>query len=173
MEALQKIIVLCLIFGAGVLVGMQFYNPVITQPGFISEEPVGPDDGGTVDEPVCCDTPDVPPATIPDEPVACTMDAKICPDGSAVGRIGPDCEFAACPSEEPNVNDADSETVVCTPESKQVAACYELYAPVCGLVAVQCITAPCDPVPQTFSNDCFACAQDNVISYTHGACEIE
>lgn len=29
--------------------------------------------------------------------VACTMEAKICPDGSAVGRIGPNCEFAACP----------------------------------------------------------------------------
>ncbi|MFV8755282.1 hypothetical protein ACNOYE_32430 [Nannocystaceae bacterium ST9] len=28
---------------------------------------------------------------------ACTRDAKICPDGSAVGRGGPDCEFAACP----------------------------------------------------------------------------
>jgi hypothetical protein len=30
--------------------------------------------------------------------VACTMDAKICPDGSAVGREGPNCEFAACPN---------------------------------------------------------------------------
>ncbi len=30
-------------------------------------------------------------------PVACTMDAKICPDGSAVGRVGPNCEFAPCP----------------------------------------------------------------------------
>lgn len=29
--------------------------------------------------------------------VACTMDAKICPDGSAVGRQGPNCEFAPCP----------------------------------------------------------------------------
>jgi len=29
--------------------------------------------------------------------VACTMEAKICPDGSAVGRQGPNCEFAACP----------------------------------------------------------------------------
>lgn len=28
---------------------------------------------------------------------ACAADAKICPDGSAVGRIGPDCEFAPCP----------------------------------------------------------------------------
>lgn len=27
---------------------------------------------------------------------ACTQEAKICPDGSAVGRTGPNCEFAAC-----------------------------------------------------------------------------
>jgi len=35
-----------------------------------------------------------------DEPTACTADAKLCPDGSAVGRVGPDCEFAKCPGEE-------------------------------------------------------------------------
>jgi hypothetical protein len=29
--------------------------------------------------------------------VACTMDAKLCPDGSTVGRVGPDCHFAPCP----------------------------------------------------------------------------
>lgn len=29
---------------------------------------------------------------------ACTQEAKLCPDGSAVGRSGPNCEFAACPS---------------------------------------------------------------------------
>ena len=29
--------------------------------------------------------------------VACTMEAKICPDGTSVGRSGPNCEFAACP----------------------------------------------------------------------------
>ena len=29
---------------------------------------------------------------------ACTMEAKLCPDGSAVGRSGPSCEFAECPS---------------------------------------------------------------------------
>ncbi len=28
--------------------------------------------------------------------VACTMEAKLCPDGSYVGRIGPNCEFAPC-----------------------------------------------------------------------------
>jgi hypothetical protein len=29
--------------------------------------------------------------------VACTQEAKICPDGSTVGRVGPNCEFASCP----------------------------------------------------------------------------
>lgn len=32
------------------------------------------------------------------QPVACTMDAKQCPDGSWVGRTGPDCQFV-CPGE--------------------------------------------------------------------------
>jgi len=31
--------------------------------------------------------------------IACTAEAKLCPDGSAVGRTGPDCEFAACTDE--------------------------------------------------------------------------
>ncbi|MEZ4200665.1 MAG: hypothetical protein R3B69_03745 [Candidatus Paceibacterota bacterium] len=31
--------------------------------------------------------------------VACTEEAKQCSDGSFVGRTGPNCEFAACPSE--------------------------------------------------------------------------
>ena len=30
-------------------------------------------------------------------PQACTEEAKVCPDGSAVGRTGPNCEFAPCP----------------------------------------------------------------------------
>jgi len=34
----------------------------------------------------------------PEEPVACTLDARICPDGTAVGRISPNCEFEACPA---------------------------------------------------------------------------
>lgn len=29
--------------------------------------------------------------------IACTQEAKLCPDGSYVGRTGPKCEFAACP----------------------------------------------------------------------------
>ena len=30
-------------------------------------------------------------------PTACTLEALICPDGSAVGRTGPNCEFSPCP----------------------------------------------------------------------------
>lgn len=28
---------------------------------------------------------------------ACTKEAKICPDGSSVGRTGPNCDFSPCP----------------------------------------------------------------------------
>ena len=36
---------------------------------------------------------------------ACTQEAKQCPDGSYVGRTGPNCEFAACPnSTSPQIN---------------------------------------------------------------------
>ncbi|MBA3732777.1 hypothetical protein H0W91_00140 [Patescibacteria group bacterium] len=31
-------------------------------------------------------------------PVACTTEAMICPDGSSVGRTGPNCQFSACPT---------------------------------------------------------------------------
>lgn len=34
----------------------------------------------------------------PTNPVACTSEAKICPNGSSVGRVGPNCEFAPCAS---------------------------------------------------------------------------
>lgn len=28
----------------------------------------------------------------------CTLEAKMCPDGSYVGRVGPNCEFSSCPN---------------------------------------------------------------------------
>jgi len=36
-------------------------------------------------------------------PVACTMEAKLCPDGSVVGRTGPTCEFAIPKGDGPDV----------------------------------------------------------------------
>lgn len=32
-----------------------------------------------------------------DKKIFCTQDAMECPDGSYVGRTGPNCEFAKCP----------------------------------------------------------------------------
>ena len=41
------------------------------------------------------------PNTPIDGGVACTEEAKICPDGLAVGRSGPKCEFPDCPDTPP------------------------------------------------------------------------
>jgi hypothetical protein len=41
---------------------------------------------------------EIPPGVPPKEDgVACTEEAKLCPDGSYVSRVGPNCEFAPCP----------------------------------------------------------------------------
>lgn len=37
----------------------------------------------------------------PELQIACTMEAKLCPDGSYVGRTGPNCEFTECPAINP------------------------------------------------------------------------
>lgn len=42
------------------------------------------------------------PTMLPSEDLnntACTMEARQCPDGSWVGRTGPNCEFTPCPGE--------------------------------------------------------------------------
>lgn len=39
------------------------------------------------------------PTPVPERPTACTQEAKVCPDGTAVSRSGPNCEFAACPQD--------------------------------------------------------------------------
>lgn len=52
--------------------------------------------------------------TTGDGPVACTMDAKVCPDGTGVGREGPSCEFAPCPF--PNAEDKEAQIAFVVPE---------------------------------------------------------
>lgn len=47
--------------------------------------------------------------------MGCTMEAKICPDGSAVGRSGPKCEFTPCPPAAPvTYLCADNKTITAT-----------------------------------------------------------
>jgi len=58
----------------------------------------------------------------------------------------------------------------CTSEQRQAEVCTEIYSPVCGYVQVECIRAPCNPVPETFSNECFACGNERVQYFTKGEC---
>ncbi len=66
----MKTIILVLLILIG-LAGVYYYYPLMTTP--VAEVP----------------TP---------TPQACTQEAKICPDGSSVGRTGPQCDFAECPT---------------------------------------------------------------------------
>lgn len=111
------------------------------------------------------DNPDTPVSSDDDDMIACTMDAKLCSDGvTYVGRVAPSCAFAPCPDEKP----ASQNEIICTKEQKLADACIEIYAPVCASVQVECITAPCYPVKQTYPNSCYACKEDRVISYVDG-----
>jgi len=70
----------------------------------------------------------------PAQPVACPMDAEICPDGTSVSRTGLSCTFPVCPP--PNVSLPDigvafaipaGFTAVALPDSASVAS-YEMSA---------------------------------------------
>lgn len=52
-----------------------------------------------------------------DDDVACTEEAMQCPDGSYVGRTGPDCEFAPCPTPLGIPAPTPIDKVVCTEEA--------------------------------------------------------
>ena len=38
-----------------------------------------------------------------EQQTACTLEAKICPDGSSVSRVAPNCDFAPCPGEKEGI----------------------------------------------------------------------
>gem|GEM_PF-1705763 len=50
--------------------------------------------------------------------VACTEEAKLCPDGSSVGRTGPNCAFANCPAANTNTAVNTNTTVIPTADWK-------------------------------------------------------
>lgn len=74
----------------------------ITQGGvhkFTCANTNGCSDTDTLTVPKPSPSPSIVPTPSPaDDDIACTMDAKQCPDGSFVGRVAPSCEFAPCPS---------------------------------------------------------------------------
>ena len=50
--------------------------------------------------------------------------------------------------------------------------CKEIYQPVCGWYNtnnIRCLSYPC---AKTFSNDCFACLNENVLYFTQGVCPV-
>ncbi|MDD5721284.1 MAG: carboxypeptidase-like regulatory domain-containing protein [Candidatus Pacebacteria bacterium] len=49
---------------------------------------------------------------IPVNHVACTMEAKLCPDGSYVGRMGLNCDFAVCPEAAPANNNNGTKNIL-------------------------------------------------------------
>jgi hypothetical protein len=107
-----------------------------------------------------------------EKPVACTMDAKACPDGSFVGRIAPNCEFEACPPVTETPSSGKLAAIQCTDEQREVKGCTKEYMPVCGWFAdfVKCIKYPC---ASTYGNKCMACQNPNVGYYTQGECPNE
>ena len=58
----------------------------------------------------------------------------------------------------------------CLPEQRNADVCFAVYQPVCGTVNIQCVTTPCDPVKETFSNSCKACSNSLVSEYVDGEC---
>lgn len=69
-----------------------------------------------------------------------------------------------------DISRSDGAATLCEEDGRGLF-CTADYTPVCGLVRVECITTPCNPVPETFSNACTACSNSRVISYMNGACE--
>lgn len=71
----------------------------------------------------------------PSRPITCPLDAKLCPDGTAVARTGLSCTFAACPP--PNVTLANIDIsfalptgfVSATPPDSASVAAYDLPPP--------------------------------------------
>ncbi|HTE48625.1 MAG TPA: plastocyanin/azurin family copper-binding protein [Candidatus Paceibacterota bacterium] len=76
--------------------------------------------------------------------VACTMEAKLCPDGSYVGRTGPKCEFSACPT----VKNTNTNTDTTSPTVKEFTVSGQNFSFTPSLITV----AKGDKVKITFNN---------------------
>ncbi|MEK6873235.1 MAG: hypothetical protein AABW91_00135 [Nanoarchaeota archaeon] len=75
-----------------------------------------------------------------------------------------------CGCEAVNERIIGNNVTLCTANQKKVTACTTLYKPVCAFKQVECIKAPCYPVPETYSNICSACADKRTLFYIDGEC---
>ena len=93
-------------------------------------------------------------------PVACTADAKICPDGSAVGRAAPNCDFAPCP--QAPACKAEGQTIPVIPNPPACCSGLTLIPPktqlegISGICTAKCGNGTCDTQTESTLN----CPQD-------------
>jgi hypothetical protein len=152
---------------------------LLFEPGAPGEMPAT----GTTTEPTPSDIDELPPApnslegvdTL-DEPllespqdddaemIACTMDAKECPDGSFVGRVPPSCEFAACPPP------SDEPQVTCTKDIKQCpdGTAVSRVAPTCEFAACP---PPSDEAPVACTEEAKICPDGTAVGREGPNCE--
>lgn len=107
------------------------------------------------------------------------IDRQAVDSPSPVGMIGSfeECEAAGNPVMESyprQCRSADGllfiEEIIVKPSPNDEIFCTTQYDPVCGEVQVQCITEPCYPVKETFSNRCFA-EKRGAFNIVDGECE--
>lgn len=89
---------------------------------------------------------------------------------TALPSVGVSKYFEIKNSQLVEINPIAKETL-CPEGSRKAEICAQIYAPVCALVQIQCMRAPCDPVRETFSNSCEACKNSLVKSYLPGGCK--
>jgi len=58
-----------------------------------------------------------------------------------------------------------------TTNNPTMRPCTKEYVPVCAEVAIECITTPCEPIKQTFSNACVLSNNKKATFLYKGACK--
>ena len=112
--------------------------------------------------------------------VACTMEAKLCPDGTSVGRIPPDCEFAPCPVngiiEEPSPGPIDPACIDHLGNPRAGSACGDMPPEARACSSTNDCLATCSRgcvsatwLSQTSPNDC-AAMPEYTCTCTNGFC---
>jgi hypothetical protein len=105
-------------------------------------------------------------ATVP-AGVACTTEAKQCPDGSYVGRTGPDCQFAACPGVAPQASSTVTTQTSSSSISENISSTWQILSDPSNLFTIQ---APSNWDLQVLESDTstYATKEDTVV-FPNGA----
>lgn len=113
----------------------------------------------------------IPPISVVDFEQCAKTGGRVMESYPRQCRYGDQTFTEVLPSEQVTPPVVANEPRRCNAEQKKGDVCAQVYAPVCAIVNVQCIKEPCNPVPQTFSNECEACHNALVESYTQGECK--